>query len=91
MNILFEEGRFYMEDEKGALIAEITYRQDGQTLYANHTYTNPKYRGQSLAGLLLDRLVDFARKNEYKIMPTCSYVVHKFDSNPQYDDINLRK
>ena len=91
MNILFEKGRFYLEDEQGKLMAEITYRQEGSTLYANHTYTDPKYRGQSLAGKLLERLVAFARENDYKIMPVCSYVVHKFDNHQQYDDINLRK
>ncbi len=91
MKILFEPGRFYILDDQGKLIGEITYQQTDKVLLANHTFVDPAYRGQNIAGQLLDRLVDYAREEGYLIKPLCSYVVHKFEKEARYDDINLNK
>lgn len=91
MNINFESERFYIVDDQQELVGEITYKQDGQLLLANHTYVNPSYRGQNIAGQLLEKLVEFAREQGFQIKALCSYVVHKFETDSQFDDVNVEK
>lgn len=55
-----------------------------------HTIVKRPYQGQGLAEKLLDTVVDEARKNEVKIIPTCSYVSRSFNENPEkYGDVAL--
>lgn len=56
---------------------------------ADHTYVSPVLRGQGAAGKLLDRLVDEMKAENKKIKPLCSYVVKKFNEEPEkFDHIN---
>ncbi len=71
-------------------IGEATYvvqKDDEGTWIANHTYTNPDYRGKGIAALLVDLLVQEARKLGKKILPLCPYVVVVFKRNKQYQEI----
>lgn len=53
-----------------------------------HTVVNKAYGGKGLAGKLLDAVVDYAKENEIKLIPTCSYAKRKFDENPdKYGDV----
>ena len=46
---------------------------------AYHTFVSPESRGSGVAGKMFDELVSWARENQYKIIPSCSYVEKKFD------------
>ena len=72
-------GEFYLDNASGQRIAEISYVwQDAHTIVANHTWVDDSLRGQGVARQLLDRLAEFAREKQLKIIPTCSYVVVMF-------------
>ncbi len=81
-----EDKGFFISDEKGEVIAELTYRKEENKLYFDHTYVSRLMRGQGIAEKLLDAGVEYAEKNGYKIVPVCSYVVKKFE-NGKYDFI----
>jgi len=53
-----------------------------------YVIVSDKLKGQGIAGKLLDVAVDYARKNNFKVHPVCSYVVKKFESG-NYDDIKI--
>jgi len=53
-----------------------------------YVIVSDKLKGQGIAGKLLDVAVDYARKNNLKVHPVCSYVVKKFESG-NYDDIKI--
>ena len=84
------ENRFYREDEKGELIAEITYKElDDHTVDADHTFVDPSLRGQGVAEQLVDRLVEEMEKEGKKIKPGCPYVAALFERKPdKYGHIN---
>ncbi|MCQ4085409.1 GNAT family N-acetyltransferase [Saccharibacillus sp. JS10] len=71
------------------VIGEITYANGAEpdVWIANHTYVDPKYRGASVAKLLLDRLVGEARVQEKQIFPACSYVRAQFKRHASYQDV----
>lgn len=71
--------------------AIMTYRNVGEGhIMVNHTRVARKSEGQGLAGRLFEAMVTFARENSLQVTPTCSYVVHKFENNPESRDV-LRK
>lgn len=88
--IKHENGIFYME-KNGQRVAEITYVPAGEgKINANHTYVANELRGGGVAEQLLDALADYARKENLKIIPSCSYVVAKFARGGKYDDVNAQ-
>lgn len=89
MEFKHEQGAFRHYDTLGEMDAEITYLEEGDVLIANHTFVDPKLRGQGIAKKLVDKLADFARQNNKKIHPTCPYVVELFEKSTEYNDIKI--
>ncbi len=79
---------FYIGETEATAIGRITYAiENDKVIIANHTYVSPEHRGQNLAKKLLDRLVEYAREENIKIRPQCSYVVRAFERYDEYQDI----
>ena len=80
-------GGFYVERE-GRRVAELTYRMLGDTAVVGHTWVEPRLRGGKLAPSLVQAVVDWARRENRKISPACSYVRMVMDRNPEtYKDV----
>jgi acetyltransferase len=77
---------FFIFGENGDELAKLTYRKEGEKLFFESTVVSPELRGQGIAGKLFDAGVKYARENNYKIVPVCSYIVKKFESG-KYDDL----
>lgn len=54
---------------------------------ASHTEVNEEYGGQGIAGKLVDELVQYARDENKKIIPTCPYIKDKFEKDEKYKDV----
>lgn len=54
---------------------------------AEHTVVPPALRGQGIAARLVDALIEDARSEGFKIIPTCSYVAAQFDRHPEWADL----
>lgn len=84
---------------KGGNVFSFEYEKDGEKLAnidwilrdnimdMNHTYVSEKLRGQGVAKKLLDRAAEYARENNYKMNPICSYVVASFEKSEAYNDV----
>ncbi|RRD40275.1 N-acetyltransferase [Leptotrichia sp. OH3620_COT-345] len=81
-----EDKGFFIYDDKGEMIAELTYKKDGNKLIFDHTYVSPSLRGQGVGDKLFAAGIEFAENNNYKVVPVCSYIVKKFESG-KYDYI----
>ena len=82
--IQHEPGRYYLRENAGPLIGEITYHLDQKNRYVvTHTFVNPAYRGQGIANQLLAQIINLAREEKRYIYPICSFAV-KVLQNPQY-------
>jgi len=79
---------FYIGENEQEAIAKITYqRKDENTIVADHTYVSDELRGQGIAGKLVEVLTDFAREENLKIVPVCSYVKAKMEKTAEYHDL----
>ena len=65
-------------------------KKDDDLIEIYHTEVDKSYGGRGIAADLVDCLVDFARDENLKIYPTCSYVVRKFDTDESYKDVDAR-
>jgi uncharacterized protein len=80
-------GYFYiMEGEEK--VAEMNIDVSGNELTVYHTEVLPKDEGKGLAKKLLASMVDYARKNNLKVIALCPYVHAQFLRHPdEYNDI----
>jgi len=86
-NIEHGENRFFIETD-GEKLAEITYVHSGdKQITVDHTYVSEKLRGQKIGNQLVEKVVEFARQENLKIVPECSFVVREFEKNKEYQDI----
>jgi predicted GNAT family acetyltransferase len=80
--------RFYIGESETNNIAKITWVKGGENIIiVNHTFVDPALRGQSIAAKLLAKVVEMAREENLKIVPTCSYAVVKLTRNDEYADV----
>lgn len=91
---IVQEGKaFVIKDDNGERIAEITWMvpaAETDVVIANHTWVDESLRGQGIADLLLQRLVQEMAANHKQIKALCPYVVRRFQED-QFDFINYDK
>lgn len=90
IDLVIKEGNncFYIGENEKENIAIITYYFKGDLIIAiDHTFVSPELRGQNIAAKLLSKVIEFAKENEFKIIPVCSYAVKKMARNDEYQDI----
>lgn len=81
------KGKFYMEDEIG-ITSELRYSTpENGVLIIDHTETRIECKGKGLASKLVKKSVDYARENNFKIVPGCSYAKDHFDRHKEYKDV----
>lgn len=79
----------YRFEENGMVKAEITWTQLADVMVIEHTFVDESLRNQGLAKKLLDQAADYARTQDYKMEPVCSYAVVAFDRYKDYDDVKV--
>ena len=81
-----ENKRFYIQ--VNGKEAHMTYRyKDNTTVVYQHTYSPPELRGGGVAGKVVRAALEWARSQNLKVIPTCSYVVSFVHRHPEYQDI----
>lgn len=72
-------------------IGYCSFLDQGDLWEITHTVVNKTYAGKGIAGKLLDNVVDEARADGVKLIPTCTYAQKKFDQDREkYGDIDGR-
>ena len=80
-------GHFYIV-ENDEQIGEMEISISGPNLTVYHTEVSEKAEGKGYAKNLLNEMVDYARKNNLKVIPLCPYVHAQFRRHPQeYSDV----
>lgn len=80
--------RFFIGESEDNDIARITYYyKEPNVIVIDHTFVAVELRGKAIAGRLLTKVVEFAKENELKIIPVCSYAVKKMTRNDDYKEI----
>lgn len=80
-----ENERFVIYVEGNEVYVEYTMKDNEINLY--HTFTDPALRGKGLAAQVVRAALEFAKENNLKVVPTCSYVQSFFAKNEEYKEL----
>lgn len=82
-----DKGMFFYEGENG-IISEINYTlRDNGILVIDHTESEPEGEGKGLASKLVEKVVEYARENDYMVDPVCSFAAAQFKRHDEYSDV----
>ena len=82
------KGSFYVEDENGKKIALMTYSVAGTgRIIIDHTEVDDVMRGKNAGKQLVAAAVQYARKNNLKILPLCPFARSVFERTHDFDDV----
>lgn len=80
--------KFYIGEVSEEPIAEITFIPSGEDkIIVDHTYVSEQLRGQGIGELLVKRIAEYARQENKKIIPACSFVKKVMAGNEEYKDV----
>jgi hypothetical protein len=81
------KGSFFVE-ENGEKLAEMTYVWAGQDrIIIDHTEVDATLKGKGAGKSMVIAAVDFARKNNIKIIPLCPFAKSVFDKSQELKDV----
>jgi predicted GNAT family acetyltransferase len=93
MNIHIEHdeeiNQFFSKIDGKISYLKYTLLPDKKTLNLRMTYVPPELRGQQIAGKIVKFALEYAKENNYKIIPSCSYVEAYIKGHPEYKNIVL--
>jgi predicted GNAT family acetyltransferase len=73
--------------EDAIQMGEMAYIWRGENkILVFHTGVEPEYEGQGIGKQLMMEVVDFARKNDVKIIPLCPFVKALYKKMPELRD-----
>jgi len=81
-----EDLRFYAELDGEEAELTYTYTED-TVLDMDHTFVPPSKRGKGIADQLVKAGLDFAKSQDYKIIPSCPVVEAYVQRHPEYKDL----
>jgi predicted GNAT family acetyltransferase len=77
--------RFELEvDGQNALLA---YHRTSGLISLDHTEVPPPIEGQGVAAKLTETALGFAREQNLRVVPACSYVAAFVRQHPEYQDL----
>lgn len=88
MDIKKGADRFYIGNSESDPDAEIVYyHKDKGIIVIERTFVSEELRGRSIAGQLLEKVVDMARNEGLKIIPECAYAQKVMSRGGEYRDV----
>jgi len=80
-----ENDRFVAEIEGHK--AYLSYNVYDDIINLLYAYTPPELRGKGIAKIVVEYAFNYAKANNQKVIPTCSYVQAFVERNDNYKDI----
>ncbi|MCH9029104.1 MAG: N-acetyltransferase [Bacteroidetes bacterium] len=80
-----ENERFVAEVEGDK--AYLSYNIFNDKIEFSSTYTPPESRGKGIAKIIVEYAFNYAKENNLKVIPTCSYVQAFVERNDKYKDL----
>jgi len=71
----------------GELAGFVLYHLRGDEIAFTHTETDERFRGQGIAGHLVQASLDAARERHLKVLPYCPFTKSWLSEHPEYADL----
>ena len=76
-----------LELEIEGSIAFIEYKLTHDLLFLIHTEVPPALKGKGAGNAIVEKTLQFAKDNNYKIIPLCDFVRRYLEKHPEWNDI----
>lgn len=86
METIIKEDKIELIQED-KVVGKIEFVKDNNELTITHTIVNPLFRGQGIAKVLMEKVIELSKEKGLKIIPVCSYAVSYFEKNPEYKEL----
>ncbi len=88
MKFIYEERKLRLIDkENNEDIGYISFDRKNDTVIIISTVVYEKYQGKGMASALIKEILTYAKNNNLKIKPLCSFVVHYIEKHPEYKEL----
>lgn len=87
LEVLHRQDRSRFEILIGEYVAELDYRLEDKIITFTHTGVPPALEGNGIGSLLVRAGLDYAREQDYKVVPLCSFVDAYMRRKPEYADL----
>ncbi len=82
-----DDGMFYIDDN-GQRLGDMRYMiTDDGKMDIYHTEVEPEAKGQGLGKQLIEAGVNYARKGDMKIIPSCTFAQTVFAGHSEFKDV----
>lgn len=85
--IIHYEAIHCFELRKDGHTAYLSYQDKGDTLIYDHTIVPTALGGQGIGSQLAKYALDYAREQGKKVVPSCSFIAHYVQKNPEYAEL----
>ena len=72
-------------------LCKLDYIQDGNNFVIAHVGVYPEFRGQGVAGKIVEAGLQYARQNSLRVIPMCSYAAAYIRKNPQHIELTSQE
>lgn len=86
METIIKEDKIELIQED-KVVGKIEFVKDNNELTITHTLVNPLFRGQGIAKILMEKVIELSKEKGLKIIPVCSYAVSYFEKNKEYKEL----
>jgi len=76
--------------QDGKRLARMTYSVAGKRVIIDHTEVDDVLRGKSAGAQLVRAAVEWARKENVKLLPLCPFARSVFQKTPEYADVLVK-
>jgi predicted GNAT family acetyltransferase len=87
VQVIHNPGKNRFETTVDGFPSRLDYLQDGKNFVITHVGVHPELRGQGLAGHIVEASLAYARKNELRVIPMCSYAAAYMRRHPEHMEL----
>jgi len=68
-------------------LSKLDYIQDGGNFVITHVGVYPEFRGQGVAGKIVQAGLEYAKENSLRVIPMCPYAAAYIRKHPEYAEL----
>ena len=88
MKFIYEKRKLRLIDEENNEdIGYISFEIKDDTIIIISTVVYEKYQGKGMASTLIKEILRYAKNNNFKIKPLCSFVIHYIEKHQEYNEL----
>lgn len=87
LKTVINESSLTFQNEEDEIVASLDYIVSKDAFLIMHTNVHEVLRGQGIASKLMNEFCDYARKENKKIQPVCSYGATWFEKHLDQEDL----